>query len=443
MERVTRRALLRLSGTAAIAAGSGGMAAILASGCAPAYAQGTTIHWLRWNDFVPASDQLLRKEITAECQKALGIKLNLETINGNDIQARITSAIQSGSGPDVICALNNWPQLYGESVVDVSDLADELGKAQGGFYETSRAVANDGKRWIAVPWSIVGLQIAFRKSWFAEMGYADGKFPETWEQYREVGKKLKAKGRPLGQTLGHTFGDAPAFFYPYLWSWGGKEVEEDGKTVVLNSKETVEAVKFMVAFWTDAHDEGGLAWDDSSNNRAFLSGTCAATNNGASIYLEALKKPDAYQTEKGTPLKDDILHAPLPKGPAGQFSFHVPFSNMLMAYSKNQAGAKQFLRWINSKPVFDPWFSSQKGFSVGPTTDWEKHKLWDDDPVMLPFKAAARTGRFAGYAGPSTRKAAEVVTKYIITDMFAKAVQGMPAEDAVKAAHAELAKIYA
>jgi len=45
--------------------------------------------------------------------------------------------------------------------------------------------------------------------------------------------------------------------------------------------------------------------------------------------------------------------------------------------------------------------------------------------------------------GPSNRKAAEVLTKYILTDMYAKAVQGMPAADAVKAAHAELVKIYA
>ncbi|HXW24426.1 MAG TPA: extracellular solute-binding protein [Xanthobacteraceae bacterium] len=434
MARISRRAVLK---------STGGLAAILATGRAPAYAQGAAIHWLRWNDFVPASDQLLRKEIAAECQKALGIKLNLETINGNDIQARITAAVQSGSGPDIVCALNNWPQLYGESTVDVSEVADELGTAQGGFYETSKTVANDGKRWIAVPWCIVGLQIAYRKAWFAEVGYDGGKFPQTWEEYRAAGKKLKAKGRPLGQTLGHTFGDAPAFIYPYLWSWGGKEVEADGKTVVLDSKETVESVKFMVGFWKDAHDEGGLAWDDSSNNRAFLSGTCAATNNGASIYIEALKKPDAYQTENGTPLKDDILHAPLPQGPGGQFSFHVPFSNMVMAYSKNQKPAKEFLRWITSKPVYDPWFVSQKGFSVGATTDWEKHKLWNDDPVMLPFKAAARTGRFAGYAGPSGRHAAEALTKYILTDMYAKAVQGMAPEESVKAAHAELVKIYA
>ena len=64
-------------------------------------------HWLRWADFVPASDVLLKGEITAECQKALGIKLTVETINANDIQARITSAIQSGTGPDIVNVLNN------------------------------------------------------------------------------------------------------------------------------------------------------------------------------------------------------------------------------------------------------------------------------------------------------------------------------------------------
>ena len=442
MARLDRRSFIKLSGCGAITAGMGGMAGILASGRAPAHAQVTTLHWLRWNDFVPASDQLLRREIAAECEKALGVKLNVETINANDIQARVTSAIQSGSGPDIVCVLNNWAQLYGESLVDVSNIADEIGKAQGGFYETSKAVANDGKKWIALPWSIVGLQIAYRKSWFAEIGYTDGKFPQTWQEYRDAGKRLKAKNRPIGQTLGHTFGDAPAFAYPYLWSWGGKEVEADGKTVVLNSPATVESVKFMVAFWKDAHDEGGLAWDDSNNNRAFLSGTCCATLNGASIYIEALRKPESYMTETGAQMKDDILHAPLPQGQGGQFSYHVPFSNMLMSYSKNRDVGTKFLRWIHSREVFDKWFVSQKGFSVGPTTEWEKHKLWNDDPIMLPYKQAARTGRFAGYEGPSTRKAAEVVTKYIIIDMYAKAVQGMSAEEAVKWAHNELVKIY-
>lgn len=441
MARVGRRKLIKLTGAGALAARTGGIATILAAARAPALAQTATVHWLRWNDFIPASDQVLKRQIAEQAEKALSLKLNIETINGNDVQARTTSAIQSGSGPDIICGLNNWPQLYAESVANVDDIVEEIGKAQGGFYEESKAVANDGKKWLGVPWCVLGAMIVYRKSWLVEAGA--NKLPDTWEEYRTVGKRLKAAGHPIGQTLGHTFGDAPTFTYPYLWSWGGKEVEADGKTVVLNSNQAVDSVKFMTAFWKDAHDEGALAWDDTNNNRAFLAGTISATLNGASIYLLAKQKPDTYLDEKGQPMYLDLAHSPLPKGPAGQFGYHLPMTNMLMAYSKNQKAAKEFLRWVTSKPVYQSWFDSQQGYSVGATTIWENDPLWNKDPVMLPFRAAARAGRFPGYAGPADRKAAEGLSKYLITDMYAKAVQGMPAEEAVKSADEEFRKIHA
>src|SRR5260370_14881635 len=71
MRRVTRRRFLQVSGAAA--AQAGGIAAILASGRAPAYAQQTTLHWLRWNDFVPASDQLLGEQFAPQFEKDPGI----------------------------------------------------------------------------------------------------------------------------------------------------------------------------------------------------------------------------------------------------------------------------------------------------------------------------------------------------------------------------------
>jgi len=436
MTKVTRRRFVQ--GSTALAT-AGGMASILATRTPPAYAQAATVHWLRWNDFVPASDQLLRKDILPEGEKALGIKINLETVNGNDLQPRITAAIQSGAGPDLVMLFNNHPQLYTSSLVDLSDLAEAQGKAEGGYYPLVKSNSNDGGKWISMPWTIVGAMIAYRKSWFDDVGA--NAFPDTWEKYHEVGKKLKAKGRPIGQTLGHTFGDAPTFTYPYLWSWGGKEVDPSGK-VIINSKETVESIKFMTAFWKDAHDEGGLAWDDTNNNRAFLSQTIAATLNGASIYIESLRNADKYITEKGAQLKTDIQHAPLPKGPGGQFSMHTYFSHVLPSYSKNQKAAKDFLKWVHSKGVYEKWFVSQKGFATPPTPEWEKHKVWDEDPVMLPYKVAGQLGRTPGYEGPANAKAAEVLSKYIITDMYAKAVQGTSPEEAVKWAEAELKKVY-
>jgi len=142
-------------------------------------------------------------------------------------------------------------------------------------------------------------------------------------------------------------------------------------------------------------------------------------------------------------MKDDILHAGIPAGAGGQFNLPGPFTDMLMGYSKNQKPAKDFLRWVHSKEVFGEWFTSQQGYTDGATKVWENDPVWKADPVLTPFKDVPTGGRLAGYAGPPNRKSAEVITKYIIVDMYTKAIQGMAPEEAVKWAHDELVKIYA
>src|SRR5437588_1140580 len=205
MTNITRRRALQLSGIGAASAATGGLAGILASGRAPAFAQGTTLHWVRGSDYVPVSDQMIKTKINELAQKDLGLKINLEGVDGLTIQARVTSAVSSGSGPDIISAINNWAQLYGDSVVDVSDIAEEIDKAQGGYLETAKAIAYDGKKWLAVPNTIVGLQIANRISWWNEIGFGPEKYPATWEEGRDASKKLEAKGPPHGQTPANAF----------------------------------------------------------------------------------------------------------------------------------------------------------------------------------------------------------------------------------------------
>ena len=87
------------------------MAGITATGRAPAFARGTTVHWLRWNDFMPASDQLLRKELLPAAEKALGLKINFETVNGNDLR-RVSPRRFSRARVDIIMLFNNHPQIY-------------------------------------------------------------------------------------------------------------------------------------------------------------------------------------------------------------------------------------------------------------------------------------------------------------------------------------------
>jgi multiple sugar transport system substrate-binding protein len=435
---VSRRRFLAGTVAAGVTAAAG-LEGILAARRAPAYAQGTRLNILRWVDFIPACDVELKRQ-AGDAGKALGAEVVFEFINGNDLQPRITAAMQAQTGPDIIMMLHNWPHLYQNGLVDLTDLADWQGKDQGDYYGQSEAAAKVGRQWMALPHGIVGLQMAYRKSWFNEVGATS--FPKTLEELRQVGIKLKKKGHPIGQTLAHTFGDAPAWSYPLLWAFGGAETDRAGKAA-LDTKETVESVKFMQAFWKDACDEGGLAWDDTNNNRAFLAGEISCTLNGASIYIAAKRGQEKIKDERGEPMVRDIDHGPIPAGPKGAVAYHVAFSHAVMKYGKNQKLAKDFLKWLHGKEQFSKWFQVAEGFSVGSTKFWEQHALWDTiDPPMKIYRQAAASARMFGYAGPPSAKATEVYSKYIIVDMYAKAVQGMKAEDAVKWAAGELKKIY-
>ena len=70
MTQIRRRKTLQLSTASALAVGTGGLAGILASGRAPAYAQTQTMHWLRWSDFVPLPTSFLRAR-SSSCAKKI------------------------------------------------------------------------------------------------------------------------------------------------------------------------------------------------------------------------------------------------------------------------------------------------------------------------------------------------------------------------------------
>src|SRR5216117_2714527 len=364
MTKTARRTFLKTSGALGLLAAGGGVA--------PAFAQPTKLHLLQWVDFIPEGDAELRRQI-AEYSQQMKVQVTLETINANDLQARITAAIQSGSGADIILMLHNWPHLYGNALADVSELCEWKARDQGGYYPHNEAAARAGARWLGLPWGTGGILIAYRRSWFAEVGASEP--PRTLKEYQRIGIALKKKGKPVGQTLGHTFGDAPAWTYPLTWTFGGTETDPSGKRVVLNGKGTIEAVKWMVAFWKDACDEGALAWDDTNNNRAFHAGEISATLNGAYIYIVAKRQKDKLKDEKGEPLYQDIEHeALLPKGPAGQFALYGAFQHSVMKYSENQKLAKDLLKWMHQKENYGKWFQVNEGYTVGAT------RIWEEDP---------------------------------------------------------------
>jgi multiple sugar transport system substrate-binding protein len=406
-------------------------AAPFLGGKAPAYAQERKVHYLQWTSFIPAADPEIDRQ-AEEFTKATGIKMTVEKINQNDIPARITAAIESGSGPDVIQMINNQPLLFAGGLADHNALVEEL--TGGQLYDWAVGAVTDNGIARGVPAFNVANAVVYRKDVFDELGLA---VPKSWEEYLEVGRRLKNEANlPVGQTLGHTFGDAPSFTYPLLWSFGGMEVDESGK-VVVDSAGTHDALAFMKEFWEAACDPGGFAWDDSSNNRAFLGQTIGTTLNGASIYFVAKNTPDQYP---GFAAK--LNHFLNPEGPAGRFHFMGPRELSIMEYSPNKEAAAEYIRWFLQDDNFSEFMTVNEGYIQGLTPKWETHPVWQSDPAIAIYATNARYGRSPGYAGAWNRESGEAQEKYIITDMFARAARGEDPKEIAAWGQQELENVY-
>jgi multiple sugar transport system substrate-binding protein len=424
---VTRREFV---GKTALAGGALASAAFL-GGKAPAYGQARKLHYLQWSSFVPAADVEVNRQ-AEEFKKATGIDITVEMINQNDMAARITAAVESRSGADVIQMNANQPHLFAHGLADHNALVEELLGDQVYKWASGAATVDGVAR--GVPLFNIGNAIVYRKDVFEELGL---KVPNTWDEYLEVGKALKNNNLPVGQTLGHTFGDAPAFCYPLLWSFGGQEVDETGKTVVIDSKGTHAALAFIKEFWEAACDPGGFGWDDTSNNRAFLGQTIGATLNGASIYFVAKREADKYPG-----FADKLDHFLNPEGPSGRFHYVAPRALSIMEYSPNKEAAAEYIRWTARDDNFDKFMWINNGYIQGVTPKWENHPVWRSDPAIAIFATNPRYGRSVGYAGPWNRQSAEAQEKYIIVDMFARAARGEDPKEIAAWGQKELENVY-
>jgi multiple sugar transport system substrate-binding protein len=321
--------------------------------------------------------------------------------------------------------------LFAAGLSDHNALVEEL--AGDGLYDWAKGSATVEGVARAVPLFNVGNAVVYRKDVFDELGLTA---PNTWDEYLKVGTEMKNNNLPVGQTLGHTFGDAPSFAYPFLWSFGGMETDESGK-VIINSAETIQALEFLKEFWDAACDPGGLAWDDTSNNRAFLGQTIGATLNGASIYFVARRSEDKFPG-----FADKLAHFNNPEGPAGRFHTVGPRSPAIMEYSPEKEAAADFIRFLFQEDNFSNFITVNNGYIQGLTPQWESHPVWSSDPALEIFSTNAKFGRSYGHAGPWNRASGEVKEKYIVVDIFARAAQGEDPKETAAWAQKELENVY-
>ena len=435
---ISRRQFMRTAGHASgLAAAGAGLGGILAVRKAPAYPAGTSLHLLVGTNFSPpAGKELVRQG--EEWGRRNKVTVKVEQIAINDLPARTVAAIESKQGPDIMQFIHNWQNQYTGALVDVTDVATALEAKYGGYIDYSKAHAMLDGQFTSVPHTITHNLFVARKSHLKAAG--TGGWPRTWEELRREGKKWKAAGHPVGQTIGHTYGDAVTFAYTYLWSFGVAERDEKGR-VVINGKPALEALRFFKALWDDAMDPAGVGWDDASNNRAFPSGGLAATMNGSSIYLTAVNQ--VLQDDKGEPLINDIEHFPNPAGPAGIFHFNITDQLAIPKYSKNVEAAKDFLRWHMDKDQFSKYLQRGQAYQAGPLRVYLKDAMWDMFPALRPYRDTLLLGRHVGWKRSADVGAARVVLNYTLIDMLGNVATGkMSPADSLKWGEGRLRAVY-
>src|SRR5690242_7077497 len=312
---------------------AGGAAAALT----PRRANGATksLTVVHESSFIKGFDDFFVKTLAPEYEKATGVKVGYEPVSVGSMLTRLTTIVETKSGPEIVATGLNWPHLFDQSLLDVSDIAAEIGKKIGPWHDNVFPAVVVNKKWKALPWGNIGQLEVYRTDWFKEVGVT--KFPDNWEDLLAAGRLLKKKGHPFGFELGHGFGDNHGWLYPLLWSYGGREVDKDGKTVLLDSDETAKAVDFCRRFYKETMFEDVLGWTDVSNNKAFFGEQFSCTNNASSILV--VGKRDFPEIAKVTD------HAMNPQGPKGRFHLLNPVSHAVLTHAPDVAAAKAFLRW--------------------------------------------------------------------------------------------------
>jgi multiple sugar transport system substrate-binding protein len=397
-----------------------------------ARAQSKTITFLHESSFIKPFDEYVQNVLAPAYQKQTGIKVNYEITSVGSLPTRISTVAETGSGADV--TMNGLLQViqFGEKYLDVGDIAEDVGKAQGGWYDAGKeAVLLNGK-WKAIPFSNIGQLMNWRTDWFQEVGVKT--FPETWDELYEVGKKLKAKDHPFGFELGHGFGDNHGWLYPLLWSYGGAEVAADGKTVVIDSDETARAVDFARKFFKDTMLPDVLGWTDVSNNKAWMAEQISCTNNAESILWFA--KREFPEIGKVT------AQAMNPAGPKGRFHLLNSISHSIFSFSPVREEARAFMRWLMEPQQLSGWYDVAETYYQPLLHAYDNAPMWNIEPRNLPYRDALGSAHLPGWPAPASRQLAESVAKYVVVDMFAKACAGTPTKDVIKTAEAQLKGIY-
>jgi multiple sugar transport system substrate-binding protein len=435
-KRITRRDFIKTAGASALAAGLGANL-ILPHRSFGAGAK-KTLKILQWVHFVPAFDKWFNETYVKEWGQKNDTEVIVDNIGLPGLGARAAAEASAQKGHDLF--LFEWPPpFYEDQVVDMRDVYAECEKKHGKPIDLAiKSTYNPKtKKYFGFSPSFTPDPINWRKDLWDDVGVV----PDSWEKILDGGRKIKQKHNiPVGIGLAQELDTAMAM-RTIMYAHGAHEQDANGN-LTINSKNTVEAVKYVKALFQEAMTPEVFTWDPSSNNRAMLAGTISLALNAISI---------TRQGEKDNPSFTEKIHlAKAAAGPARRIGLeHVMGVYVIWKFAENIPGAKKFLvdyvanfrqAFVNGEFYDFPCFQRTVPDLKQLLSKDKKAQPADKYKVLEDVLSWATNIGYPGYANAAID---EIYQKWIINVMFAKAAQGvLSPEDSVKEAEAECKRIW-
>ncbi len=210
-----------------------------------------------------------------------------------------------------------------------------------------------------------------------------------------------------------------------LHSFGATWVDETGQKVTLDSAEAVQAVEWIVDTYTNPKWEkmlppGVLSWTDPTNNEAFLGGKLAYTQNGGTVYAEAVGDQ--------VPFVNDIIWDYPKGGPKLERFFGLGTMNFgMIKGGKNPEAARELILSFFEDEAMKQVYKVATTYALPAYTN-----MWDwEEITSVPNSIAQKEGALdpvgwngIAFPGPATAQIAAVESQNYPTDMIAAVITG-------------------
>jgi len=198
----------------------------------------------------------------------------------------------------------------------------------------------------------------------------------------------------------------------------------------------MDSVKgFRKALYDEGMTSEVFSWDDASDNRFLASGVASWIHDAISAFHSTrLTNPKVFE---------QTFVVPEVAGPGGRWNVGEPNVWAIWKFSKNIPAAKEFIQYIsdNQKDAME----ASLGYNMPFLKDQYKKPMpyLGKDAKLSALQDQEKLTAFLGFPGPMSPAAQEVVTTFIIPDMFTKVARGAPIEDTMKWGVGEVRRIYA